>query len=71
MGKRKQPEWFEGNAEELLPLIEAKNEVHKWMVSIGSLEATKEFRQRQRMVKTGVDKTKEEWIRRVTKGRGD
>ena len=52
-------------------MIEAKNEVHNWMVSIGSLEATKEFRQRQRMVKTGVDKTKEEWIRRVTKGRSD
>ena len=43
-GKRKQPEWFEESAEELMPLIEAKNEAQRQMLSVNSVAAKKEFR---------------------------
>ena len=42
-GKRKQPEWFEENVEELTPLIEMKNKAHR-MLSVNSATTRKEFR---------------------------
>ncbi len=32
-GKREQPEWFEDGADELLPLLELKNEAHTRMLA--------------------------------------
>ena len=64
-GKRKQSEWFEDNAKELMPLIEAKNEAHNRVLATGSVTAKKEFRYRQRVVKRAVDKAREDWIRKV------
>ena len=43
-GRRKQPEWFEGNAEELLPLITAKNVAHHQLLTDRSVAAKKELR---------------------------
>ena len=43
-GKRRQPEWFEENAEELMPLIEVKNEAQKRMLSTNSVGAKREFK---------------------------
>ena len=57
-GRRKQPEWFEENAEELLPLITAKNVAHHRLLSEGSVAAKKEFRRRQRVVKKAVDRAR-------------
>ena len=66
-GKRKQPEWFVENAEELKPLIEKKNEAHERLIATNSAEAKREFRQRQRLVQRAVDRAWEDWIRRVAK----
>ena len=43
-GKRKQPEWFEKNVEELMPLIDMKNKAHSRMLSVNSATTRKEFR---------------------------
>lgn len=43
-GKRKQPEWFEENVEELMSLIEVKNKAYSRMLSVKSAAAKKEFR---------------------------
>ena len=40
-GKRKITEWFTHSAEDLVPLIEAKNEVHHRMLSDSSVTAKK------------------------------
>lgn len=66
-GKRKQPEWFEENVEELGVLIAVKNEAHARMLRTNSVAARKEFRRQQRTVKRAVDKAKEEWIRKVAR----
>ena len=64
-GKRKQPEWFEENQEELMALIELKNKAYSKMLAVNSIAARREFRQQQRNVKKAVDTAKEEWIRKV------
>ena len=64
-GKRKQPEWFEENQDELMELIEMKNKAHVRMLAVKTVGAKKEFRQQQRKVKKAVDRAKEVWIRKV------
>ena len=64
-GKRKQPEWFEENQEELEALIEMKNEAQSRMLAVNSAAAKKDLRQQQqRNVKKAVDRAREGWIRR-------
>ena len=41
-----------------MPLIEAKNEAQRWMLTVNSVTAKREFRQRQRMAKRAVDKVR-------------
>ena len=59
-GRRKQPEWFEENADVLTPLIAAKNEAHSAYLRSNTQATKKEFRQHQRTVKKAIDKAKEE-----------
>ena len=46
-GKRKQPEWFEENIDELVPLIEAKNVAHTTMLNARTVASRKAFRRHQ------------------------
>ena len=64
-GRRKQPEWFEENADFLTPLIAAKNEAHSAYLRSNTQAKKKEFRQHQRTVKKAIDKAKEEWVCQV------
>ena len=64
-GEEHQPDWFLENAESLKPLIESKNRAHNQMIRANSVASRKEFRKQQRIVKLAVDKTKEEWIKRI------
>ena len=62
--KRKQPE---ESADELMPLIEVKNEAHTRMLADNSVAARKAVRQWQQMVKRAVDRVREKWIVRVAR----
>ena len=59
---RTQPEWFEDSLEELIPLIEAKNNAHTKALQSGLPADKKLFRRRQRLVQKAVAEAKEKWI---------
>ena len=63
--RKTQPDWFQENAEYLKPIIESKNRAHNQMIRTNSVATRKEFRRQQRIVKSAVDRAKEEWIKRI------
>ena len=63
--RKTQPDWFIENAETLKPLIESKNRAHNQIIRTNSVANRKEFRKQQKIVKSAVDKAKEEWIKRI------
>ena len=59
---RLQPEWFEDSTEDLMPLIEAKNNAHTKALQSGQPADKKTFRRCQRRVQKAVAEAKEKWI---------
>ena len=64
-GRSKQPDWFLDAADTLQPLLEEKNVSYNHFLRFNSVSAKKEFRRRQRIVKSAVDAAKEQWISKV------
>ena len=58
-GKKRMPEWFEENADQLLPLLDAKDEAHSRMLAANSDSSKRDFRKKQRAVKKAVDSARE------------
>ena len=63
--RNSQPDWFLESAPTIMPLIEAKNKACEKLLQSESVSHHLEFRRQQRLVKSAVDKAKENWIQRV------
>ena len=49
-------------ADQLQPLLDAKQTAHDKVLQVNSVANKRAFHKQQRIVKTAVDKAKEEWI---------
>ena len=61
-----QPEWFLDAADILHPLLDAKHAALNKVLQADTTANRKAFRRQQRVVKSAVDRAKEEWMRKVT-----
>ena len=62
-----QPDWFLESSSTLTPVIEAKNKAYEKVLQTDHPTNRQEFRRQQRLVKSTVDKAKEQWIMRISK----
>ena len=66
-GRQKQPDWFMNAADQLQPLLDAKQAAHDKVLQVNSIASKRAFRKQQRIVKAAVEKAKEEWIFQLVK----